>query len=207
MRLEPLQNPGTLPAFAVCYSARLIGGDYRWHFRAGRECAARALAQLGVPATEVGRGPAGEPLWPEGITGSITHKGEFVSAAVARASDALGIGIDAEEIVDSTRAARIAPMIVMPREVSIGGDSVSPGLRVSLLFSIKEAVFKCLYPLVGKRFYYDALTVLVVDLDAGSFEAELAIPLSAQLPAGHLLAGRVAQSHGLVHSGVCEGGA
>ncbi len=83
--------------------------------------------------------------------------------------EALAIGIDAEQIIASDRASDIAPRVTLPKEAVVGGRSLAPGLRVSILFSIKEAVFKCLYPLVLKRFYYDALSVTTIDLAAGTF--------------------------------------
>src|SRR5215469_6693525 len=43
-------------------------------FMAGRWCAHRALERLGCPEVVIGSGLHGEPCWPEGFTGSITHK-------------------------------------------------------------------------------------------------------------------------------------
>ena len=172
-------------------------------FAAGRECAARAAAQLGAqPPIDVPRGAAGEPVWPDGLTGSITHKDWFFSAAVARQSEALAIGIDAERIIDADRAAVIARRVALPQEGFVGGQTLAPGLRVSLLFSIKEAVFKCLYPLVLRRFYYDALSVTAIDLAAGTFDSELTARLSDQFPAGKLLSGRLAVAEARVHTGI-----
>lgn len=200
MQLDPLRSPPLLPPGIACYTARLIGGDHRLHFAAGRACAARAMAQLGVPAAPIDRGPGGEPVWPEGLTGSITHKGEYVSAAVARTTDVLSLGIDAEEIIDAGRAARIAPRVVLPRETAVGGGSLDAAVRVVLLFSIKESVFKCLYPLVLKRFYYDALAVTDVDLDAGTFRGTCLTPLSDRFPCGALVTGRVMLDEHRVYS-------
>ena len=56
---------------------------------AGRIAAAHALPDHTVP----GIGPSGEPLWPEGVSGSITHSGTQAMAVAVRYPDAL-IGID-----------------------------------------------------------------------------------------------------------------
>ena len=198
MRLEPLDILPVLADGVSGYSARLPGGDHRLHFAAGRECAARALTALGMRPVVIERGQAGEPLWPAGVTGSITHKGEYVAAAVARTSDVVSLGIDAEEIVDEARAARIAPLVMLPEESAVGGDHLSPALRVTLLFSIKEAVFKCLYPLVQKRFYYEAAAVTAVDVDRGTFDVRLLRRLSIQYEDGRSLTGRWASAQKLV---------
>jgi 4'-phosphopantetheinyl transferase EntD len=50
----------------------------REEFSAGR-CAGRAaLACLGVPPVAILQGRRGEPLWPSGFVGSITHCDRFV---------------------------------------------------------------------------------------------------------------------------------
>jgi enterobactin synthetase component D len=189
VRLEPIDAPAIFPPFVSCYSARLPVSDHRLHFPAGRECASRALSALGVRPGAIDRGPAGEPLWPAGITGSITHKRDYVCAAVARTADVVTIGIDAEEIVNQERAERIAGMVVLPEE-SAAIEHLGLPLGVTLLFSIKEAVFKCLYPVVQKRFYYDAAAIIAIDTQAGTFALRLVHSLSPASPRGAVLTGR-----------------
>ena len=205
MQLIPVASPRVLPDFVACRSARIADADHRLHFDAGRECAASAIRQLtGKPPDHpLPRGPAGEPVWPAGLIGSITHTGDFVSAAAALASAARGIGLDAEQIVSPARAARVAAMVMLPGEASVGGEPLSHPVKVTLLFSIKEAVFKCLYPLVLKRFYYSALLVTDLDFGNGIFGAELAEPLADGFPAGHRLSGRFQIDGARVYSGIC----
>ena len=64
---------------------------------AGRIAAAHALPDHTVPAI----GPSGEPLWPQGISGSITHSGTQAIAVVTQ-YPAL-IGIDCETILPKTK--------------------------------------------------------------------------------------------------------
>jgi 4'-phosphopantetheinyl transferase EntD len=78
---------------AVMYTA---GPRRRAEFAAGRLCARAALARLGVPAAPILPGPAGQPRWPAGVTGSITHCAGYRACAVARTMDVAAIGIDAE---------------------------------------------------------------------------------------------------------------
>src|SRR5262245_429638 len=60
----------------------------------GRDCARRALAQLGAQPVTIPRGEGGAPVWPPGIVGSITHCDEVAAAAVARGETVRGLGID-----------------------------------------------------------------------------------------------------------------
>ena len=52
-------------------------------FTAGRVAARLALKQLGAPAMSVPMAPDRSPIWPPGLTGSITHTHSACLAAVA----------------------------------------------------------------------------------------------------------------------------
>jgi 4'-phosphopantetheinyl transferase EntD len=56
----------------------------RHEFTQARRCAHRALIELGFPAAPIVRGAHHEPIWPNGIVGSITHCRGYIAAAVAR---------------------------------------------------------------------------------------------------------------------------
>lgn len=201
-RMQP--GPGILPPFVSSCAGTLAVDDHRQYFEAGRQCAAAAVRALrgGPLATPVGRGAAGEPLWPEGLTGSITHKDGFVWAAVARTADALSLGIDAERRIDDGCAGRISRVVALPQERDAGGSALAPALRIALLFSIKESVFKCLYPLVRRRFYYHALEVRDIDASDGTFRGVLLEPLSPEFDEGRVIDGRLAIDRQRVYTSV-----
>ena len=173
-------------------------------FMAGRYCAVRALESLGgpAPALAILRGPAGEPLWPDGVTGSITHTGPLASAAVAWRSDVRSVGIDTEAIVSDAQCARLSHVVLQPSERAAGPAALAERVRFTLVFSAKESVFKCLYPLVGARFDYAAVAVTSIDLAAGSFVARLTTALAPALPEGRAIDGRFEIGDRYVHTGV-----
>jgi 4'-phosphopantetheinyl transferase EntD len=84
--------PGEAQVIARAVAQR---GD---EFRAGRAFAREALALTGAAASEILRGAEGEPLWPAGYVGSITHSDRLAFAVVAPASRYRGLGIDVERI-------------------------------------------------------------------------------------------------------------
>jgi enterobactin synthetase component D len=132
-------------------------------FAAGRGCAAAALAGLGalVGAERLVRGPHGEPVWPHGFCGSITHTGSYVAAAAARLTDADSIGIDTIEIVAAERAARVAPVVAHPAELRLMRQAgMDAATALTVVFSVKESLFKCLFPVV--HHYFDFLDAQVV---------------------------------------------
>ncbi|WP_328285856.1 UbiA family prenyltransferase [Streptomyces sp. A1-5] len=52
----------------------------RAKFRTVRSCARTALAQLGIPAVPIPRGPRGEPIWPDGIVFLLRFSTAFLLA-------------------------------------------------------------------------------------------------------------------------------
>ncbi|MET8871159.1 4'-phosphopantetheinyl transferase superfamily protein [Nocardia sp. NPDC004604] len=139
----------------------------------GRTAARRALQSLGIPETPILRGPKGEPLWPAGVVGAITHKEGYYAAVVADAAHIRSIGIDAEDNGPMSEGAmRIA---ARPEEqvwlAEVGRHDGVHWDRV--LFSAKESVYKAWYQLTGrsKIGFRDAL--LTFDIDAGTFHAQL----------------------------------
>src|ERR1700733_6978483 len=89
----PMWEKGLLPEEDV-YVAGAARKRVR-EFTAGRNCARQALTGLGLkPCGIPGAGRA--PVFPLGISGSITHTDNYCAAAAVRIADVLSIGIDAE---------------------------------------------------------------------------------------------------------------
>jgi 4'-phosphopantetheinyl transferase EntD len=174
-------------------------GKRRREFTTARACARAALAQIGVPPAPILPGPGGAPQWPPGVVGSITHCDGYRACAVARDSDIVTIGLDAEpharlpdgvcEAVTS-RAERIrlaALAVAMP---DIFWDR--------MLFCVKESVYKAWFPLTGQWLGFEDAAV---DFDAINrcFTARLLVAgpvVNGQALTG--FEGRWRVSHGLI---------
>jgi 4'-phosphopantetheinyl transferase EntD len=118
-------------------------------FLAGRVCARAALEELRVRVDGVAARSDRQPAWPPGIVGSITHSQKYCAAAVASAAVCRGIGIDIEDI--ERFDVGMLPVVCTEREL-VAVARLPPPLRVqagALIFSAKEAFFKCQYPLTG----------------------------------------------------------
>jgi 4'-phosphopantetheinyl transferase EntD len=119
----------------------------RTEFTLGRAAANLAVKQLGFESPHpVLKGERGEPLWPEGIVGSITHCGCWAIAAVAVSSVVLSIGIDLEN-PDQIQTDDIAGLVCHDTECRWAMEDRHYGNRFVMLFSAKEAAYKALYPL------------------------------------------------------------
>jgi 4'-phosphopantetheinyl transferase EntD len=148
----------------------------RREFATGRACARRALDRLGLPTGAIPVGARGEPLWPDGIVGSITHCRGYRACAVARDTDLAAIGIDAEP--DAPLRERVLAAVAVPEEL--------PGLeRLAildpdtswdrLLFCAKESVYKAWFPLTGRRLGFGD-TAVAFDPDSARFSVRWAAP-------------------------------
>ena len=182
----------------------------RLHFAAGRYCATRAMTALdpALAASAIERGVDGEPVWPAGIVGSITHSGAFVSAAAARAEDAAGVGIDTQELLTKERLAHVSPVILAATEIERAERStLGPSLWITVAFCAKEALFKCLYPAVRRRFYYSAAEVVSIDQATsaktdGTLTIALTESLGREFSRGSMYEGRFELSRDYAHAGV-----
>jgi enterobactin synthetase component D len=177
----------------------------RRQFCAGRICALAALHALEPEARAAApsRGERGMPIWPAGVTGSITHTDEFVSAAVVRTRDVRGLGIDSERIMSDERARGVSPAVAWPYELAhVRRAGWSRLEALTLVFSAKESIFKCLYPLIGRFFEFHDVRIVAVDGESRTFTAHVVKTLSPDFPAGTVLTGRFEFRSGSVHTGV-----
>ncbi|MFH8345230.1 4'-phosphopantetheinyl transferase [Streptomyces sp. NPDC018045] len=139
-----------------------------------RSCARKALSRLGLPPVPIPRGPRGEPMWPDGIVGSMTHCHGYRAAAVARSGDVLGIGLDAEPD-EPLRYADMLHRISLPEERGHIAELLAerPGIHWErLLFSAKESIYKAWYPLTGEALGFTDARVTFAP-DEGTFTVRL----------------------------------
>jgi 4'-phosphopantetheinyl transferase EntD len=148
----------------------------RREFTTARVCARAALAQLGIPPVPVLPGPRGEPVWPAGIVGSMTHCAGYRAAAVARSTEVASIGLDAEP--NQPLPEGVLEMVTVPEELTWLAALTAEQPRMSwdrLLFSAKEAVYKTWFPLTHRWLdFHEA--VVTMDPARRSFTARLLVP-------------------------------
>ena len=145
------------------YFSQLSSVSRKEHYRSGRICAGEVLSKLGTLGQPVLRDPqTREPLWPEGISGAITHSGKWAAAAAGKTSDVSGIGIDLEDLerqVDS----RILSHVCIPKEQKwlqeCGEDFLEQNLKI--IFSAKESIFKAFFPYTRTYLHFHDARILM----------------------------------------------
>lgn len=165
----PLEDPGpVVPARRV-------------EFAAGRSAARAAMAALGLPPLPIPMGADRAPVWPGGVTGTITHCAGACLALAGAAADWRGLGLDAEPLVPLE--AGLWPLI-------LGPDEEGDGLQALRSFVAKEAAYKAQYPLSGTLFDFHTLRL---DWRGAQFTAHFtrAVPPFAK---GAQLQGRLVQA-------------
>jgi 4'-phosphopantetheinyl transferase EntD len=192
--------PGERAAVAKAIAKR------RTEFATGRACARAALARLGEPPAPILRGPRGAPQWPSGVTGSITHCDGYRAAAVARTSDILALGLDAEpnEKLPDGVPATIA--LTEERDELARLAAAEPGVCWDrLLFCAKESVYKAWFPMTRRWLDFKSAQVTIDPLN-GTFRALLLVPgpLVDGLPLS-VMRGRWLAARGLLATAIVVG--
>jgi phosphopantetheine--protein transferase-like protein len=138
---------------------------------AGRMALHAALRDLGLDGGPILVTKRGAPELPDGVTGSISHKQTLAVALVARKNGGLSLGVDIEPIPATPSSSTesgwdkrpdISSRVMTPEELSALASIPEPMRRreVVLHFSLKEALYKAINPLIGRYVSFQEATVL-----------------------------------------------
>ncbi len=169
-------------------------------FTAGRACARRALARLGITDVAVLSGPRREPRWPASVVGSIAHCAGFCAAVVARDAEFRGLGLDIEPV--QRLEMPLAETVLSASEREALRHLPTRGAEWSLVaFVAKEAAFKALYPVLQREIGFNEMALDPTEWPAPRLSRT---PVTAHELNGFLprLEVRIALEHGHVLAGV-----
>lgn len=152
------QNPSSLDPVEKRYVKDSVEKRQK-EYATGRWCAKKAMQKLGVGADMILVGPNNEPVWQNGVTGSISHANQAFCAAVAGVKDVQSIGIDIE-----SRNRKISQEAL---DLILNDDEKSWLMKTGknrrffelMIFSAKESVYKMIYPVINEKFFFDAMSI------------------------------------------------
>ena len=171
----------------------------RREFAVGRDCARRALASFGYEYFPILAGPDRAPIWPDGVTGSITHCAGFCGAAAVRQGEIVSLGFDAEPAAPLDPA--LVETVCTPAEAAMAGlpPGGTHGEFAMVIFSAKEAVHKCIWPVCRTALEFQDVEVTVSG--QGRLTARLVGAATPGLPEFGCLEGRYAIGDGHILTG------
>jgi len=155
-------------------------------FAAGRRAARAAMAGLGLPAAAIPMGADRAPVWPRGVTGSITHDATSCLALAGRHAHWVGLGLDVEP--DMPLPADLAATVCLPGEA----EDAHAARHV---FCAREAAYKALYPTTATVLDFRDMTVTCGP--DGRFHARLTLD-AGHLVTGTEIAGQIVRNDGQV---------
>ena len=148
----------------------------RAEFATVRYCARQALFRLGHPAVPILAGKNREPIWPDGVVGSLTHCDGYRAAAVTSSPGIASVGIDAEvhqPLPDGVdEGVTVAGEVQMLTRLAARYPTIHWG---RVLFSAKESIYKTWYPLTQAWLDFTDCE-LVIDPEHGTFTGHLLVP-------------------------------
>jgi 4'-phosphopantetheinyl transferase EntD len=173
----------------------------RREFTAGRLCARRALAILSITDFPILANKNRSPVWPPGIVGSITHTQGYSGVAIARQEKIRSIGLDVEATARLNK--KLWRMIGTSEELS-SLESLSQRdreLRMALLFSAKESLYKCQHTVSGQWLGFHDV-IISIDPVREEFSARLLVEVDGLAAKNDCLKGRYLFSRGFVFTGM-----
>jgi len=117
-------------------------------FSTGRSCARKAMEFMGYAAMPIPAGKDRAPIWPSGITGSISHTQGLAGALLCTIDHHPSIGLDIERSTAVDRS--LWDMLFDESELERISRATIPDELATLYFSLKEAYYKMQYPLTRR---------------------------------------------------------
>lgn len=148
----------------------------RADYLAGRVCAQAALTLIQKGTESVATGLGGEPLWPEGVVGSVSHSVSLAAASVTADAHVFAIGLDIQ--APASRSAKISLCNIASIRADLGRISLPLNSEIKpilpeLLFSARESFFKAFYPVKKLRIGYEAVELVRLDIETRKISVSL----------------------------------
>lgn len=157
----------TLPE-ALRHAVRKRQAEYL----ASRWLVAKLLETVDIPHFQLYNRPDRSPIWPTETVGSLSHHGYKAFAIIDTVT--AWAGNDIERILTQEKAAELRSMIMTPEELAIlTAVGLSLPQATTLVFSVKETVYKAVYPAVQTLFGFEQVTVTAIDPRLGFITVQL----------------------------------
>ncbi len=145
-------------AYPITKAERKIVSDAveqrKLEFSSGRWCAREALKMIDIQCSYIGVGELHQPLWPQGVIGSISHDIDLAVAVVVLTTKVawMSIGVDVINLsVTKNSLSGLAYMFIYDESELELMTTLSKHMQAEMvLFSLKECAVKALSETCGK---------------------------------------------------------
>lgn len=169
----------------------------RAEYLASRFLAREVMQRLGHHQFILGNAPDRSPCWPDGIAASLSHSDGI--AVLAATPQPLCLGIDVERIMKAETAEETADILMTRAEKQrLLALPLCFANAATLLFSLKESLYKALWPVLHQPMDFQQAALVEVDLSEQRARLSLTHRFSDAFPAGTLLEARFQYQQGQV---------
>ena len=143
--------------FRLIFSA---GVKRQREFLCGRHYAHQILDSMGYGGVVISKNEKGCPVWPGGITGSISHTNDYCVVVIADGESHNSVGIDLEESgrMKQSLWGRLFTKSEISQLESID-QPIEQMRQAAIMFSAKEAFYKYDYPLHRRQYDFTDVEV------------------------------------------------
>ncbi len=135
----------------------------RAKFLASRWLARETLRMYGIPDFLLQNHSDRSPVWPSGIQASLSHTGGAVALTVTR--QPLYVGVDIEMIMSERTAEETASVLMSDEEnARLRALPLAFPQAATLLFSLKESLYKALWPQLHQPMDFHQASLLEINL-------------------------------------------
>ncbi|PNK64835.1 4-phosphopantetheinyl transferase [Pantoea sp. FDAARGOS_194] len=155
----------------------------RAEYLASRWLAREVTGRIGIPDFLLQNHSDRSPIWPPGVQASLSHTDGAAALAVTR--QPLCIGVDIESVMSPRTAEETAALLMSDQEeVRLRALPLPFSQAATLLFSLKESLYKALWPQLHQPMDFPQASLLEADIAAGKAVLVLNHSFSAAFAAG-----------------------
>jgi 4'-phosphopantetheinyl transferase EntD len=164
----------------------------RAEYLASRALVRHALCRLGAEPWILTNDAERAPIWPADFSGSLSHSTQKIALLLAETESGKLLGVDCEEVMRAETAEAMQANIITQREKQ---RLLEYGLplpdALTLAFSLKESLYKALYPRLKKFMSFSEAEIVFCSPQAEKVVLRLTTSHSSDFPAGREFTGRV----------------
>ncbi len=157
-------------------------------FATGRWCARVAMSELGIATMPIVVGDLGEPVFPSGVCGAISHADGIYCACVALKEHYRAVSIDIERLNRKVSETTLEIIFTDDERSALAEISSAIDAYAVKYLSAKECIYKLITPIIRKRVHLSEFAI-EFDINSEIFTAVLQSDLSAEFYKGLKITG------------------